>query len=95
MDEQYEANLKTLIRHNGKQEQYHKALEELGELTSALAKYINYGGEEYEKDLTQEMADAEIMLDQLKLMVGNRTKVAEIKRYKLARTFKRYGLRMV
>ena len=53
------------IKHYGPGNQIFKAIEELGELIQALAKYDN------PENIAEEMADVRIMLDQLEIMLDN------------------------
>ena len=81
------------VRTFGPAGQLVKAIEELGELTQALCKYINdYPGlenEEHRQSLTdhvaEEMADVAIMLEQLKIILGNHARVDAWTHEKLAR----------
>lgn len=60
-----------------------KAMEELGELTRAIARVLLWGeGKEEMRNLQEEMADVSIMLSQLELMFGD---VSEIEEWKLRR----------
>lgn len=58
--------MKTAIRKNGKPMQTVVAIEELSELQKELTKYIR--GKGNKKDLTEELADALIMITQVQLM---------------------------
>ena len=82
------------IIHYGPRRQLIKAIEELCELGQAIAK--NMAAENIEirqntqNNLYEEMADVEIMLDQLKIMfAGAPERVDGWKRQKLARLFDR------
>ena len=57
--------LKKTIKHYGPGNQIFKAIEELGELIQALAKYDD------PENIAEEMADVRIMLDQLEIMLDN------------------------
>ncbi len=59
------------------------AIEEMAELTQAINKTLRKG--EYIENLAEEMADVEIMLEQLKEIFGNSEKVEEQKNIKLER----------
>ena len=65
--------LKAAIAHYGVQNQVIVAIEELSELQKELTKYLR--GQADERHINEEMADVEIMLEQLKLMFGNRAAV--------------------
>ena len=57
------------IKHYGPSNQIFKAIEELGELIRALARYDD------RDNIAEEMADVRIMLDQLEIMFDNREAV--------------------
>ena len=61
----------------GKTSQLVMAMEEMSELTKELSK--NMRGHNNIPDISEEMADVEIMLEQLKVIFGNR---AEVDRYR-------------
>lgn len=81
--------LRAAVSHYGNSLQELKAIEELGELIRAIAKTWMCGiGEEEDEalsNLAEEMADVEIMLDQLKIIYANRDKVAIWRDIKLGR----------
>ena len=64
------------------------AIEELSELQKELCKYLR--DKTNIRNISEEMADVEIMLEQLKLIFENETPVSIEKNYKLARTYERY-----
>lgn len=59
------------------------AIEEMSELSKELSK--NYRGEDNISAISEEMADVEIMLEQLKLIFHNRSEVDAVKAEKLCR----------
>lgn len=59
------------------------AIEEMAELSKELSK--NYRGEDNVSAISEEMADVEIMLEQLKLIFSNRAEVDCVKADKLFR----------
>lgn len=67
----------------GKQSQFVVTIEELSELTKELTK--NLRGEANVGSITEEIADVEIMLDQLKLMLFAFGNVQRMREYKLKR----------
>ena len=67
----------------GKQSQVMKAVEELSELTKELSK--DYFGAHNIDHISEEMADVEIMLEQLKEIFRNRAAVDRYKSMKLER----------
>lgn len=54
----------------GPAHQINKAVEELGELTQALMRYQN--GEPVIGNVAEEIADVEIMIEQVKIILGER-----------------------
>lgn len=58
------------IERFGAEHQIRKAAEELGELIQALMRYGN--GEPVSGNVCEEIADVEIMLEQLKIIMGER-----------------------
>ena len=58
------------VRRFGRDHQIRKAVEELGELSSALMRYAN--GEPVIGNVAEEIADAEIMIEQIKIILGER-----------------------
>jgi len=79
---------KRAIEQNGINGQLGVAQEELSELIQAISKHKRYG--DNLDNLAEEMADVEIMLDQMKLMFDNELEIEVWKEYKLIRL----GIRM-
>ena len=79
--------LKAAIAHYGEQMQVIVAIEELSELQKELTKFLR--GQADERHINEEMADVEIMLEQLKLMFGNRAAVTYWSHKKIDRLRKR------
>lgn len=82
------------IAHYGPSRQLIKAVEELCELGQALSKHIAATGDEARRTalsaIYEEMADVEIMLDQLRILFPDAPdRVAWWKRQKLTRLFDR------
>ena len=71
------------VRAYGKQSQLVMAMEEMSELTKELSK--NLRGADNSKALAEEIADVEIMLEQLKLMFSIRDEVTQQRTVKLQR----------
>lgn len=71
------------VRAYGKQSQLVMAMEEMSELTKELSK--NLRGADNSKALAEEIADVEIMLEQLKVIFRNRALVDRIRAGKLVR----------
>lgn len=59
---------KAAVKRFGEGHQIIKAMEELGELTQALAKLVNDAP--VTGDVCEEIADVEIMIEQLKIIIG-------------------------
>lgn len=64
------------------------AIEELSELQKELCKYLRGDMDYY--NIAEEMADVEIMLEQLKIIFLNKLDVEEKKKEKINRTIERY-----
>lgn len=77
-----------LINKFGKENQCIVAIEELSELQKEICKYLRGLGNI--ENLSEEIADVEIMLEQLKIMFECDSLVAEKKDYKINRIKKRY-----
>ena len=73
-----------IIAHYGYDHQKEKAVEELGELATALARDLQ--GDKNRANIAEEMADVYVMLAQLELIYGNHNDVVAQVRLKLART---------
>lgn len=71
------------VRIYGKQSQLVVAMEEMSELTKELSKNIR--GEKNVSAISEEIADVEIMLEQLKVIYGNRAEVDRVRGEKLDR----------
>lgn len=78
-------NLKKIIDYYGEEKQIIKAIEEMSELQKELCKKLLGKSNIY--SLTEEIADVQIMLDQLKLIVGD-TELKTIMQSKIDRTMK-------
>lgn len=80
-------NCKIIANHYGKEHQVLIAIEEMSELTKELCKYFRRY--DRSKEITEEMADAMIMLEQLKELFGNSEQIDKVIDYKLDRQLKR------
>ena len=85
--------LEQAIEYYGDDHQIDKALEEMSELTKALLK-LRYCENRYERQIVQdavdeEMADVEIMLEQMKLIFNNHRRVEQQKSKKIERLERR------
>ena len=65
------------------------AIEEMAELTKELCKSIRTSIENRIAGVTEETADVEIMLEQLKIIYGNRAEVDDVRDQKLQRLQRR------
>lgn len=74
---------RAILKHYGITEQVSKLKEECRELIEAADGYIN--GTDSKAHFLEEMADVEVMLDQMKLHFNAHDKVDEIKRFKVKR----------
>ena len=83
---------------NGEANQRRMAIEECSELIKALCKYDRYFvDEDVDKkilrlNIIEEMADVEIMIDQLKLMFDHNNDFEKAKESKLKRLARRLGV---
>lgn len=71
----------------GKHHQLTICMEEMAELTKELSKNIR--GQDNDLGIAEEIADVEIMLEQLKIIFGLRTDVENVKQEKLIRLDRR------
>ena len=80
-------NCNTIAAHYGKDSQVLIAIEEMSELTKELCKYFR----RYDRknEIIEEIADAEIMLEQLKCLFDIHTEVSNEIDYKLERQIRR------
>lgn len=84
--ERTEQILHEAIEHFGDRKQLVKSLEELGELTQAIAKYFDDPSEKNRENIKEEMADVSITLSQVMIITGITThQVAKVKADKLDR----------
>ena len=78
-----------IITANGYRAQKEKAIEEICELGTELARDIQ--GEGVRERITGEMADVYVMLAELLLIYGNQSEVREVAEAKIRRTLERMG----
>ena len=76
-----------IASHYGKKAQLRKTQEELMVLYDAIGGDLS--GADTEEHVKEEAADAEVMIDQIKLLLHCWDEVNDIKRYKVSRQFKR------
>ena len=71
------------IKTYGVDAQMKMAIEEMSELTKELCK--NFRGKDNKEQIAEEIADVEIMVEQLKIMFGCSVEVMRFKEWKMAR----------
>lgn len=78
--------IKQIANHYGYLSQKNMLIEELAELIQALNKYERYEHREgFLANLIEEVADVEVMLEQVKYLLGIKERVAKVKFYKIKR----------
>lgn len=77
----------TIANHYGKKSQMLISIEEMSELTKEICKYERY--ENNEQKIIDEIADVEIMIEQLKCLFDVHSEVDERIDYKLRRQLRR------
>lgn len=87
MNENERLIFETAIKKYGDFAQMFMSIEEMGELIQALSK--NFRGIENVNNIAEEIADVEIMIDQLKIIFGVEKEVEEFRTIKLERLKKR------
>ena len=90
-----EANLKKIANHYGFSNQLQMLVEEMAELTQAICKYKRFENAKERVDifenLVEEVADVEIVLSQIKMLVGEKAVNKKVEE-KIARQLKRIGV---
>lgn len=84
-----ESKLLFLINHYGTLNQKLIAIEEMAELQKAIVKHIRQESEENMNAVIEEIADVQVMLEQLKMIFSCRSKADEIMDAKIDRQIKR------
>lgn len=79
----FEPILQVYIDKYGEEAQTRMAIEEMSELTKEICKHFR-GNDNLDR-IAEEMADVEIMLDQLKMMFGLEEKTKAYRKYKIKR----------
>ena len=77
-----------MIEKYGQKDQMLIAVEECSELQKAILKFLR--GRCNQIEIAEEMADVEIMLEQLKIMFNNKEEIEYFKKQKIMRTSKSY-----
>lgn len=78
-----------LIDHYGTKKQQDIAIEELAELKKAIIKYRREPSDKTKEAVIEEIADVQVMLEQLKMIFSCRSKIDEIMDAKIDRQIKR------
>jgi hypothetical protein len=84
-----ERKLLFLIDHYGTKKQQDIAIEELAELQKAIIKYRREPSDKTKEAVIEEIADVQVMLEQLKMIFSCRSKTDEIMDVKIDRQIKR------
>ena len=84
-----ESKLLFLINHYGTLNQKLIAIEEMAELQKAIVKHIRQESEESINSAIEEIADVQVMLEQLKMIFSCKSKIDEIMDEKIDRQIKR------
>ena len=89
-------NLLFIINCHGTKSQEDVAIEEMAELQKAILKHRRNAGEETRAEIIDEIADVEIMMEQLKIIYSCYMEVEERKAYKIGRQIgrilRKYGI---
>lgn len=85
----FETILQVYIDKCGEDAQARMAIEEMSELTKEICKHFR--GNDNLEHIAEEIADVEIMLDQLKIMFGLEEKTKAYRKYKIKRMVERIG----
>lgn len=78
-----------IINCHGTKMQEDVAIEEMAELQKAIIKHRRYAGEETMAEIIDELADVEIMIEQLKIIYSCKKEVENRIDYKINRQIKR------
>lgn len=84
-----ESKLLFLINHYGTKPQQDIAIEELSELQKAIIKYRREPSDKTKEAVVEEIADVQVMLEQLKMIFSCIRKIDEIMDAKIDRQIKR------
>lgn len=84
-----ERKLLFLIDHYGTKKQQDIAIEELAELQKAIIKYRREPSDKTKEAVVEEIADVQVMLEQLKMIFSCRTKIDAIMDAKIERQIER------
>lgn len=84
-----ESKLLFLINHYGTRMQQDIVIEELSELQKAIIKYRREPSDKTKEAVIEEIADVQVMLEQLKMIFSCKSKTDEIMDVKIDRQIKR------
>ena len=90
----YNKQIRYIANHYGLEKQLVKSLEELEELIYEIKAYIEDPDDYLFYRLADEMADAEIMISQLKMLLNLSDPVEEVKENKIVRQLGRIAIEM-
>lgn len=80
--------IRQIADHYGLNNQMMQAIEEMGELTQAIVKVYRNGLDNERDGLIEELADVEIMIEQLDYLLGD-NQIEKVKEYKINRQINR------
>ena len=80
--------IRQIADHYGLNNQMMQTVEEMGELTQAIVKVFRNGLDNERDNLIEELADVEIMIEQLDYLLGD-NQIEKIKEYKVNRQLNR------
>lgn len=83
--------IRQIAEHYGLNNQMMQAIEEMGELTQAIVKVYRNGLDNERDGLIEELADVEIMIEQLDYLLGD-NQIEKVKEYKIDRQLSRIAL---
>ena len=92
MDSKKVELLRPIITAFGEKSQMLKSIEEMSELQKAICKYLESPSVDNLANITEEMADVSIMIDQLLIIFSNGEEMQKIVANKIDRTYIRLGL---
>lgn len=82
-------DIQEIAEYYGEASQMGVLQEECSELIKTVSKYLRYGTDDKKSDIAEEIADVEIMTEQIKYLLNLHGCVQAQKEYKLARTLDR------
>lgn len=92
MDNKKVELLRPIITAFGEKSQMLKSIEEMSELQKAICKYLENPSVDNLTNITEEMADVSIMMDQLQIIFSNEKEMQNVVASKIERTYIRLGL---